>query len=253
METDMKINFSDFYFIHIGKCGGTSIRESFTENYGREPNHIHLKLPEFDESRKYIIWIRNPIKRFVSAFNFAHSIVNFDTSNKQEYTLDNCPAPFHINNKIKNNNIAFADTPYYSELIIFFKTPNNLAESLTSDDKEIKNKALKLMTAPVEHIYKGIGWYLDNGNFVEKYNDNIMFVGTLENMEHDINALNKKLDTELVVHKSRVNKFGSYPRELSTKAIKNIIEFYSGDYKALKALKEKDWITQKTLDSYYLY
>jgi len=242
-----------YCFIHIGKCGGSSIRKSFKQ-HGIKHKSVHLGRPKFNKNHKYIFWIRNPIKRFVSAFNYSYLIINFNTDNKTKYTLDNCPAPVHIRRKEKNK-IAFHSTPLYSKLINFFKTPNALAESLTCNNKIIKTNALKLMTFRVEHIYKGIGWYLYNGDFVKKYNNNIFFVGTIEDINNDISMLNKKLESNIIVPKIRVTKkYGSRPTDLSDKAVKNIIDFYSNtDYKALKILKEKEWISKETLDSYYLY
>ena len=47
------------------------------------------------------------------------------------------------------------------------------------------------MNSNVEHIFKGIGYYLYNGDVVEKNHKNILFVGTNENLESDFKELNK--------------------------------------------------------------
>ena len=48
--------------------------------------------------------IRNPIERYVSAFNHSKNLIDFDISkisNPDQLSLENCLAPFHIKNKIK--------------------------------------------------------------------------------------------------------------------------------------------------------
>ena len=56
--------------IHIGKTGGSTITEVLKMHY---PNlkeyHCHWNR-DYKPNEKYIIWIRNPISRFVSAFNY---------------------------------------------------------------------------------------------------------------------------------------------------------------------------------------
>jgi hypothetical protein len=144
----------------------------------------------------------------------------------------------------------------YDALVKSFQNANELAESLTSDNNEIRERANKLMTHPEEHLYHGIGWYLYNGDFIEKNNDNVLFVGRTENMVEDLNALSKKLNVEFdTILKLRENRYlDKSMKDLSPLAIKNIIEFYKDtDYVALQKLCEYGWITQEVLDSYYIY
>ena len=152
----------------------------------------------------------------------------------------------------RNNGITF--TKRYDYLINYFKTANNLAESITSDNVEKKNLALELMNYNIEHIYKGIGWYLFNGKFIEKNHKKIIFVGSLENMNEDIdklnNILNKEIDNNLHIRKNKANN----DKYLSEKAIKNILNFYKeSDYKALKKLLEYNFITKELFDEYHKY
>jgi hypothetical protein len=243
--------------IHIGKTGGSTISEILKMYY---PNckeyHCH-----WDRDRKpnetYIIWIRNPISRFVSAFNYSHHLVTYNCSNKKpkDINMSNCLYPPAIKQRLVNNR-SYTLGIEYDKLIKFFKSANDLAEGLTSNDIDIKQMAEKLMNSRIEHIYKGIGWYLNNGNFVRKRNKNILFVGKQETMKQDIESLgkilNKPFDKNLKV---RTNIYSSNDSKyLSPLAIKNIIDFYKDtDYAALIALKDYGWITQETLDSYYFY
>lgn len=243
--------------IHIGKTGGSTIFELLKMYY---PNikqyHCHWER-DYKPNEKHIIWIRNPITRFVSAFNYSHHLVTYNCTNKkpQDINMSNCLYPPLIKQKIKNNR-TYSIGKTYDKLINFFKSANNLAEGLTSTDPDIKEKAIKLMNSKFEHIYKGTGWYLNNGKFVRNHNKSILFVGKQENMKEDIDklsiVLNKQLNKNLKV---RTNIYSSdESKYLSPLAIQNIIEFYKdSDYAALIELKNHGWITDDVLASYYKY
>jgi hypothetical protein len=67
-------NTVNISFIHIGKCGGTFIRESLNiKSHHMERN--------YDQNDFFIIWLRNPLNRFVSSFWFLHNIINTDIKN----------------------------------------------------------------------------------------------------------------------------------------------------------------------------
>lgn len=42
------------------------------------------------------------------------------------------------------------------------------------------------MSRTEQHIYKGIGWYLYNGELIELIKEQIIFVGRLEFLEYDL-------------------------------------------------------------------
>ena len=235
-------------YIHIGKCGGTYIVETFNLE------EFHLQKPFFELSTKYIIWLRNPLTRFVSAFNHSIDIINFDFQgvDLDKLNLKNSPAPGILKGYYKNK---YAFSEEYDELILFFKTPNNLAESMTSKDEAIRKKANFLMNENKEHINTGIGWYLDNGEFIKNHHQNILMVGRQENMDKDALKLsylinfNKKFSTKKIrENKTNKNKF------LSDLAIKNLIDFYKEtDYQALNVMLEYKLISKSTLTDYYTY
>lgn len=240
-------DISNIKLIHIGKCAGTLIQQQLgTKEY-------HLKKPVYNINHKYIIWIRNPIDRFVSAFNFAYTLITDDISkyNSSNLTIDNCLAPMRIKYKM---NHEFTFSPEYDQLVLFFKTANALAEGLTHIDNDIKNKALILMTSPIEHIYKGIGYYLDNGEFIKNHHKNILFIGCVENINEDCQKLslilNKKIDST-----KKVRENTKYQEKyLSSIAIKNLRNFYKDtDYKALQEMYKHRFISLNVLQEYYQY
>lgn len=238
--------------IHIGKCGGTTLLHYF--NF--VDNQYHLKR-DYLKNESFVIWIRNPLSRFVSAFNFSLSLIELDTSliDKNKLTIDNCLAPGRIYRKMTyDTDITFDER--YDYLIRYFKTPNYLAESLSSDNEEIKQLAFELMNYDCEHINKGIGWYLYNGIFIDNHKDKILFVGSIENMETDIYKLADIMSVKITgpIQPIRKNNTTLVNKELSPTAINNLIEFYhETDYLALRKLLENNFISKKLFDSYYTY
>jgi len=60
--------------IHIGKCGGKTVNTILKKNkYSIIQKHIQPVY--FNSKRKYIILLRNPISRFISAFNWRYHLV----------------------------------------------------------------------------------------------------------------------------------------------------------------------------------
>ena len=243
-------------FIHIGKTGGSTIEYILREHYPNLKEYHHKK--DYKSNEKYIIWIRNPISRFVSAYNYSHHLVNYNCTNKNstDINMSNCLCPPIIEKKIINKT-QYAISNEYDNLINFFNSANSLAEGLSSIDPIIKVKAIDLMNFESKgHINIGIGWYLNNGDFIEIYNDKILFVGKQESMEEDIEKLGKILDKPLNKNiKIRNNIYSSEESKyLSPLAINNLIEFYKDtDYKALIELKNYGWISDEVLASYYMY
>lgn len=244
------MNIPMLKFIHIGKCGGTNVCKKLYPN--KNTGDYHLKR-NYKSDEKYIIWIRNPLERFVSAFNMSYNIINADTSNlnKNNLTLDNCLAPARFRYKMTHDHTF---TKRYDYLVNYFKTANELAESITSTNIEKKQLALELMNSEQEHIFKGIGWYLYNGEFIEKNHNKITFVGTCENMADDMtrlgNLLNIKINNKKHIRKNTNNN----DKFLSSKAIKNILNFYKHtDYEALQKLVEYNFITKDLFEKYHHY
>ena len=242
-------------FLHVGKCGGTSIMKAFLEK-GILLEEYHMKKPPVHSETQYFIWIRNPFSRYVSAFNHSKAIVEFDTSNidHNELTLNNTPAPMKIANKMK---YGFAISPGYDFLVDQFESANALAESLSSSNKKLRRNAYSLMQSPKEHIFKGIGWYCDNGRWLEANRQRTFLAGTLENINESFEKLLGNVsgceNYNLTLERARKGD-RSLPKYLSSVAEKNLFKFYkNSDYKALEKMKIQNLITEKLYEDYHVY
>ena len=139
-------------FIHIGKCGGGTI------GYELEKNNIHrrcthMRPPIFNEDEKYLIVVRNPIKRAISAFNWRYKKVvkrgaqmgrfdgEYETLVKHQ-TLDKMAQSTDLNDKYIHHipeNISF----YLSKFLELCKKKNIVGvisqETLNEDMNRIFN------------------------------------------------------------------------------------------------------------------
>ena len=130
------IKNNNLKFIHIGKTGGTSISKQF------QLTQYHLQR-NYKENETFIIWIRNPINRFVSAFNFQYNLIHTDTTKLDinNLTLENCLAPQRIAYKMTHDHTF---SKRYDYLINYFKTANELAESISSENIEKKKISIRI-------------------------------------------------------------------------------------------------------------
>ncbi|WP_136441346.1 sulfotransferase family 2 domain-containing protein [Pacificoceanicola onchidii] len=228
--------------VHIGKCGGTSIRRSFVEA-GIDVHELHMRKAPLDAARRYVVWVRDPIKRFISAFNHSKSITQFDITGMAPgtATLENCPAPMRIETKIKTGHAYPGE---YEYLMAQFETANDLAEALYGPSLKRRLLAHLLMRMPDEHMNKGIGWHLHNGAWVDVYKDNIAAVGRVETFDADFAAMieDMQLGRDVPLKHTRMHK-ANLETALSEAAITNLKRFYRNtDYKALETLKRHGFL-----------
>ena len=214
-NTPFKISktIENIKFVHIGKCSETSVLYYLNAN-GIDIEEYHRKQPPNLSQFCYFIWIRNPIKRFISAFNHSKTIIDFDIQRLKQneiLTLNNCLVPSKIERKI---NTGHAFNPAYDKLVSNFYSANELAESLTSKNLSLKSLALDLI----------------------HNKEKIIQIGTTENFSNDLEELCNKLSIEFKPKSITWTRKApqKYSTELSDLAVKNLNKFYKNNFKYIK-------------------
>ena len=219
-----------FTFIHIGKTGGSTVGSFLKKHISIK--EIHNQKPVYNPNTKYIIWIRDPIQRFISAFYMSYGIINDNLQIGGKAIYDE-------NGKFKRD----AWSTEYIDLINYFKTPNNLALALSSTHPD-NDKAQTLLSYTntgigFQHMKAGHAWYLLHNDFIHKAKDNIIFVGTQENLQEDLEKLKGLLNIPRYhqPENKRVNTV-NYDKYISQEGIANLKKFYEDDYTLIKILKD---------------
>lgn len=239
--------YSQYGFIHVGKCGGTEVLRHFKGKI----KEIHWEdNPAYWQSyrTKWILWVRNPFARFVSAFWYSYNGINIPCNE-----LVSCPhRPIQVHESLGIP--THTDIQKYGFNI--FKSPNELAEALSSDNIKLKKLAEYMLTNGGEHLPNGLAYYLDDGNWLDN-NNNIIFVGECEKMSEDIDKMVEELGNELCYMKkeikhSRRGHVGN--KYLSVKAINNLKEFWKDtEMKTIYKLYVNNFISFSTYMNYNTY
>lgn len=219
------------HFIHIGKAGGSAIKDAFGDNRTYTTDeyiiifHKHwFKFKDVLPGDKVFFFVRDPVSRFVSAFN----------SRKRK------DLPKLYDEWAKNEEVAFNR----------FDTANDLAVSLSSYDLEMRQKAVDAMNG-IAHVKASYwDWFHSKDYFLSRIDD-VLFIGSQENLNRDFLELKEVLglpeDIELPANEVSMNKSPDGSNKyLSSEAIQNLREWYSRDYDFLNLLKKKKLLRGRT-------
>ena len=199
----------DFTLIHIGKCGGTTAVHTFREN-NISFERKHLCEVQYENHKKYVILIRNPISRFVSAFNWRKYKVLGEKSQEQRFSGE-------------------------SQLISKFNEVNNLAEVLYDKDGIMQ---FDLSKHYIHHIREDISFYTSKLLKNCKKEDFIKVILT-ETIREDMKNLFGI--NELNFHSK--NNREKYSTRLSETGYKNLKKYLEKDYQCIERLFELEFIS----------
>ncbi|USH00418.1 sulfotransferase family protein [Thermococcus argininiproducens] len=208
------------HFLHVSKTGGTAIKEALsnittTPKYKIWLHRHHIKLSDIPKGDKVFLFIRDPIDRFISGFY----------SRKREGK----PGHYRPWNSVEK--LAFQR----------FRTPNELAKSLSSPDEEIRNSAFQAMHG-IGHVKTFIKDWVGSEEYLLSRKEDFLFIGCQEYLNRDFETLKELLEIppEMAklpedptrAHKSPTN----VDKHLDPEAVKNLLEWYEEDYEVYRTL-----------------
>lgn len=190
--------------MHIGKCGGSTVHSILSHN-NIKFNYIHVFQEKIYYNKKYVIVIRNPIERFISAFNWRYKIVVLDKSQKNRFIGE-------------------------KEILEYYESVNNLAEKINDFDID---------KTYIHHIKEDINFYL--GDFLKECKqENIIGIITTENINNDIKKI---FGINNNIHKNKNDK--NLNTKLSTLGYENLKKYLHKDYDCIDKLFELGCLSEE--------
>jgi hypothetical protein len=207
--------------LHIGKTGGTALKHVLVEHASSSRFQLLLRghdvtLADVPKGERYMFLIRDPLSRFVSAFNGR---------------LREDRPRYHYPWR-EEERIAFAR----------FKTPDQLAVALSSDDDDERQAA--------ERAMRGIGhvntpytfWFPEESAFRARLDD-LFFIGLQDRLDDDFESLKEKLglppDEQLPSDETAAHKSPSGSQtQLSDVGRVNLERWYARDIAFVQLCRE---------------
>lgn len=209
-------NIVPLHVLHIGKTGGTAIKHALNSirsfdryNFVLHPHKVTLK--DIPKGEKVIFFLRDPIKRFVSAFN-----------SRLRKGLPRYEIPWS-----QSETIAFAD----------FGSANELAMGLSGNDA-VRSRAVFAMNN-IRHVKDSFWLWFKNETYFRSRFDDVFLLGRQESLNEDFEKLKIKLglpgdlclpNDAFNAHKSPLN----ISTHLNEQAICNLAGWYKRDYEFIK-------------------
>jgi len=205
---------TDFTLIHIGKCGGSTVTFLLEEN-NFNFNAIHAQRVRYEPDIKYLIVLRNPVERFVSAFYW------------RKYLLE-------LNEKQKSDELKFLQKyDSVDNLCNNLYTKNGDLNSSTSDEINCKYGN----AGHPEHYAMGLDYYI--GDFVKQCNPrNIIGIICTETLNHDISKI---FGIECHVHKKN-NK--EHKQQVSKQSKLILKKYLHKDYAVIENLNDSNLLSE---------
>jgi hypothetical protein len=202
--------------IHIGKTGGTAVHKPLKKYMRRHPDFecampshrvgLEQVVAETPHSR-IIFFIREPVSRFISGFN----------------SRLRAGWPRYSGKWLPEEEEAFSR----------FKTPNAIAEALSSDDRALRKAAIHGMRS-IRHTKLSYQHYLGSVTLLNRVKDKIIFIGEQENLDDDFEVMKAVLglparlslpDDDIAAHRTPEG----YETTISDLGRKNILDYYADE------------------------
>jgi Sulfotransferase family len=207
--------------LHIGKTGGTALKHVLAENAAASRYQLLFRghdvtLADVPEGEQFMFLIRDPLTRFVSAFNGRLR------EDRPRYHY-----PWRDEERV-----AFA----------VFKTPDQLAVALSSDDPELRAQAEAAMRG-VGHVNTPYtSWFPSERAFRARVGD-LFFIGLQDRLDDDFEALKRKLglgnDVRMPRDETAAHKTpASFDSQLSEAGRANLERWYAFDVAFVQLCRE---------------
>jgi hypothetical protein len=207
--------------LHIGKTGGTALKQVLSENVEASRYQLLFRghdvtLADVPAGEAYMFLIRDPLTRFVSAFNGRLR------EDRPRYYY-----PWRDEERV-----AFA----------IFKTPNRLAEALSSVDHEERGQAEAAMHG-IGHVNTPYTfWFPDVSAFRARLDD-VFFIGLQDRLDDDFELLRRKLGLPAAVRLPRDETAAhktpaGFESQLSERGRANLERWYEHDVAFVRLCRE---------------
>lgn len=196
------------HFIHIGKTAGSTLVELLRRHGLDRTVTVHgheFTLRDVPVGDSCFFFIRDPITRYVSAFN----------SRRRE------GRPTYV----------YRHSPGEAEAFARFSTPNDLAEALGDPDPAVRAEADQAF-AVIHHLRRGYEHYLVGPAYLTERAADILFIGRQETFEASWLALRTRLGVADAGPEALPRIHAAPPgqsTDLSPRAIANLRERLAGD------------------------
>jgi hypothetical protein len=212
------------HVLHIAKTGGTTLNGMLAEHRVRRTasgrpifihNHSTTLVDVLSRHRRNqaVVFLRDPLSRFVSGFN-----------SRQREGKPEKHVPWKAEEKV-----AFK----------YFKTPNDLAEALSSRRTLVQDRALFAIGA-LPHARNRYTFYLRSPEYVESRFHKIAFMGFQDTFNEDVIKLFALLGVNSEITVEHRHKAPATSRtDLSPRAIRNLREWLADDIKLFEWAREQ--------------
>ena len=201
---------NNLVIIHIGKCGGGTVCcELKSKNIKFSTFHIREVI--YEPNKNYVIVIRNPIKRFISSFNWRYYLV--------------------CDNKIQENRFKNE-----KNILNHYKNVDNLCSDLeiTPDIFNGTPSSGKY----IHHLREDIYFYLKT--FITKCpKKQILGVICTETLKDDMKNI---FDIDVTIHDKNNSKYNKIITDKSYEILKTYLK---NDYIIINQMYKNDWISDK--------
>jgi hypothetical protein len=216
----LKDSREPLHVLHVGKTGGTALNHVLVQHadvsryrpvFG---GHV-LRVADVPVGERFMFFIRDPLSRFVSAFNSRLR------EGRPRYHY-----PWRDEEKV-----AFS----------IFKTPNELATALSANDSSLRKKAKAAMHG-IGHLNTGYSfWFGDEPSFRARVSD-LFFIGFQERLNNDFEILKDRLGLPIEADLPRGDEAHQAPAGLDTHlgeaARGNLERWYADDILFVQRCRE---------------